>query len=109
MNERTHFDLRDGRGGIAGPCTAVLEAGTDASYPMLTVLGGIAEFERDLIHGQTSEGRERAKARGAKLGRKAETDRTPEVRGDPAARLSTARRRERFPAAETRRTARFPD
>jgi DNA invertase Pin-like site-specific DNA recombinase len=31
---------------------------------MLTVLGGLAEFERDLIRSRTGEGRERAKARG---------------------------------------------
>jgi len=37
---------------------------------MLTVLGGLAEFERDLIRTRASEGRERAKARGVKLGRK---------------------------------------
>jgi DNA invertase Pin-like site-specific DNA recombinase len=37
---------------------------------MLTVLDGLAEFERDLIRTRTSEGRERAKARGVKLGRK---------------------------------------
>ena len=37
---------------------------------MLTVLGGLAEFERDLIRARTSEGRERAKARGVKMGRK---------------------------------------
>lgn len=37
---------------------------------MLTVLGGLAEFERDLIRSRTSEGRDRAKARGVKLGRK---------------------------------------
>ena len=36
---------------------------------MLTVLGGLAEFERDLIRARTSEGRERAQARGVKLGR----------------------------------------
>jgi DNA invertase Pin-like site-specific DNA recombinase len=35
---------------------------------MLTVLGGLAEFERDLIRARTSEGRERAKARGVKMG-----------------------------------------
>src|SRR3954471_13953144 len=33
---------------------------------MLTVLGGLAEFERDLI--RTGEGRARARARGVKLG-----------------------------------------
>jgi DNA invertase Pin-like site-specific DNA recombinase len=37
---------------------------------MLTVLSGLAEFERELIRTRTSEGRERAKARGLKLGRK---------------------------------------
>jgi len=37
---------------------------------MLTVLGGLAEFERDSIRARTSEGRERAKARGVTLGRK---------------------------------------
>jgi len=37
---------------------------------MLTVLGGLAEFERDLIRARTGEGRERAKARGVKMGHK---------------------------------------
>ncbi len=37
---------------------------------MLTVLGGLAEFERSLIHARTSEGRNRAKAEGVKFGRK---------------------------------------
>jgi DNA invertase Pin-like site-specific DNA recombinase len=37
---------------------------------MLTVLGGLAEFERELIKARTSEGRARAKARGVRLGRK---------------------------------------
>jgi DNA invertase Pin-like site-specific DNA recombinase len=37
---------------------------------MLTVLGGLAEFERDLIRVRTGEGRERARARGVRMGRK---------------------------------------
>lgn len=37
---------------------------------MLTVLGGLAEFERELIRARTGEGRERAKARGVKMGPK---------------------------------------
>jgi DNA invertase Pin-like site-specific DNA recombinase len=37
---------------------------------MLTVIGGLAEFERELIRARTSEGRERAVARGVKMGRK---------------------------------------
>jgi DNA invertase Pin-like site-specific DNA recombinase len=48
------------------------DAWADTTTPhgrlMLTVLGGLAEFERDLIRARTSEGRERAKARGVKLG-----------------------------------------
>ena len=37
---------------------------------MLTVLGGVAEFEREMIRARTGEGRARAVARGVKLGRK---------------------------------------
>ncbi len=36
---------------------------------MLTVLGGLAEFERELIRTRTGEGRARAVARGVKMGR----------------------------------------
>jgi DNA invertase Pin-like site-specific DNA recombinase len=36
---------------------------------MLTVLGGLAEFERDLIRVRTGEGRARAVERGQKMGR----------------------------------------
>jgi DNA invertase Pin-like site-specific DNA recombinase len=35
---------------------------------MLTVLAGLAEFERELIRARTGEGRDRAKARGVKMG-----------------------------------------
>ncbi len=37
---------------------------------MVTLLGGLAEFERELIRARTSEGRARAKANGQSLGRK---------------------------------------
>lgn len=36
---------------------------------MLTVLAGLAEFERELIRARTGEGRSRAMARGVKFGR----------------------------------------
>jgi DNA invertase Pin-like site-specific DNA recombinase len=36
---------------------------------MLTVLGGLAEFERELIRARTGEGRKRAATRGVKMGR----------------------------------------
>jgi hypothetical protein len=37
---------------------------------MVTVLAGLAEFERELIRAYTSEGRTRAKENGQSLGRK---------------------------------------
>jgi DNA invertase Pin-like site-specific DNA recombinase len=37
---------------------------------MLTVLGGLAEFERELIKARTDEGRKRAQARGVRFWRK---------------------------------------
>ena len=37
---------------------------------MLTVLGGLAEFERHLILARTDEGRKRAQVRGVRFGRK---------------------------------------
>ena len=43
---------------------------TPAGWLMLTVLGGLAEFERELIKARTSEGRERAKKAGVRMGRK---------------------------------------
>jgi DNA invertase Pin-like site-specific DNA recombinase len=49
------------------------DAWADTTTPhgrlMLTVLGGLAEFERELILARTSDGRARAKARGVKFGR----------------------------------------
>ncbi len=49
------------------------DAWADTTTPhgclMLTVLGGLAEFERELIRARTGEGRERAKARGGSLAR----------------------------------------
>jgi DNA invertase Pin-like site-specific DNA recombinase len=43
---------------------------TPAGKLMLTVLGGLAEYERHLILARTSEGRKRAQARGVRFGRK---------------------------------------
>jgi DNA invertase Pin-like site-specific DNA recombinase len=47
-------------------------ANTDTAHGrlMLTVLGGLAEFERHLILTRTSEGRARARASGQRFGRK---------------------------------------
>ncbi len=43
---------------------------TPAGKLMFTMLGAIAEFERDLINERTAEGRERAKLQGKHMGRK---------------------------------------
>ena len=51
---------------------------------MLTVLGGLAEFERELIRTRTGEGRQRAKARGVIMGRRPKL--TPHQRREAIAR-----------------------
>jgi DNA invertase Pin-like site-specific DNA recombinase len=52
---------------------ALTDAWADTTTPtgklILTVLGGLAEFERSLISERTAEGRERAKRAGRRLGR----------------------------------------
>jgi DNA invertase Pin-like site-specific DNA recombinase len=53
---------------------------------MLTVLGGLAEFERELILARTSDGRARAKARGVRFGRPAAL--TPHQRAEALQRLA---------------------
>jgi DNA invertase Pin-like site-specific DNA recombinase len=50
------------------------DAWADTTTPhgrlMVTILGGLAEFERELIRSRTGEGRERAKERGVRMGRR---------------------------------------
>jgi DNA invertase Pin-like site-specific DNA recombinase len=66
------------------------DAWADTTTPhgrlMLTVLGGLAEFERELIRARTGEGRERAKARGVRFGRPQKL--TPHQRREAIARLN---------------------
>src|SRR5665213_417886 len=45
------------------------DTSTSTGRLMIAVLGGLAEFERELIRARTGEGRERAKARGQHMGR----------------------------------------
>jgi DNA invertase Pin-like site-specific DNA recombinase len=65
------------------------DAWADTTTPhgrlMLTVLGGLAEFERELIRARTGDGRARAKARGVKFGRP--TALTPHQRHEALQRL----------------------
>src|SRR5262249_54313966 len=58
---------------------------------MLTALGGLAEFERELIRARTGDGRARAKARGVKFGRP--TALTPHQRHEALQRLGKAKHR----------------
>ena len=53
---------------------------------MLTILGGLAEFERELILARTDDGRKRAKAKGVKFGRP--TKPTPHQRQEALERLA---------------------
>ena len=53
---------------------------------MLTVLGGLAEFERELILARTGEGRKRAKDRGVRFGRPRKL--SPHQRQEALARLA---------------------
>ena len=73
---RSTRDLLNTLAAIAGKKAGFRSLGdtwADTTTPhgrlMLTVLGGLAEFERELIRARTGEGRERAKARGVKMGR----------------------------------------
>jgi DNA invertase Pin-like site-specific DNA recombinase len=51
---------------------------------MLTILGGLVEFERELIRARTGEGRARAKAAGVHMGRPPKL--TPHQRREALAR-----------------------
>jgi DNA invertase Pin-like site-specific DNA recombinase len=65
----TLAQIADKGAGFRSLADAWAAATTSHGRLMLTVLGGLAEFERDLIRSRTTEGRERAKAKGVKMGR----------------------------------------
>jgi DNA invertase Pin-like site-specific DNA recombinase len=60
-------------GGLSAGFLSLRESWCDTTTPagklMLTIFGGIAEFERDLIRSRTDEGIERAKRLGKRFGR----------------------------------------
>ena len=74
QSTRDLLNTLDAIGKAGAGFRSLADTWADTSTPhgrlMLTVLGGLAEFERHLILARTDEGRKRAQARGVKFGRK---------------------------------------
>jgi DNA invertase Pin-like site-specific DNA recombinase len=83
-------DLAERECGFVSLGEAWCDTTTDVGRLMMTIMGGIAEFERGLIRKRCEEGIERAKRKGTKFGR-------------PSALDASQRRRiaERYTAGET--------
>ena len=68
---RDLLNLLDEVGKAGAGFRSLADTWADTTTPhgrlMLTVLGGLAEFERELIRARTDEGRKRAQARGVRL------------------------------------------
>ena len=68
---RDLLNILDAIGKAGAGFKSLKDAWADTTTPhgrlMLTVLGGLAEFERELIRARTDDGRKRAKARGVRL------------------------------------------
>ena len=65
----THATITERKAGFRSLGDTWADTTTAHGRLMLTVLGWLAEFERELIRARTDEGRARAKARGKSLGR----------------------------------------
>jgi DNA invertase Pin-like site-specific DNA recombinase len=70
---RDLLNILDAIGKAGADFRSLGDAWADTTTPhgrlMLTVLGGLAEFERELILARTGDGRARAKAKGVRFGR----------------------------------------
>jgi DNA invertase Pin-like site-specific DNA recombinase len=70
---RDLLNILDTVGKAGAGFKSLADAWADTTTPhgrlMLTVLGGLAEFERELIKARTGDGRKRAQARGVRFGR----------------------------------------
>jgi DNA invertase Pin-like site-specific DNA recombinase len=70
---RDLLNILDQIGKAGAGFKSIADTWADTTTPhgrlMLTILGGLAEFERELIKARTSEGRKRAKAAGVHMGR----------------------------------------
>jgi DNA invertase Pin-like site-specific DNA recombinase len=66
-------NILDAIGKAGAGFKSLSDAWADTTTPhgrlMLTILGGLAEFERELIIARTGDGRARAKAKGVRFGR----------------------------------------
>src|SRR5215813_1473460 len=87
---RDLLNVLDAVGEAGAAFKSLGDAWADTTTPhgrlMLTVLGGLAEFERELIIARTGEGRTRAKAQGVRFGRPAAL--TPHQRREAMQRLA---------------------
>jgi DNA invertase Pin-like site-specific DNA recombinase len=72
---RDLLNILDAIGKAGAGFKSLADTWADTTTPhgklMITILGGLAEFERSLILARTSEGRQRAKAAGIHMGRPA--------------------------------------
>jgi DNA invertase Pin-like site-specific DNA recombinase len=70
---RDLLNILDAVGKAGAGFKSLADTWADTTTPhgrlILTVLGGLAEFERELIRSRTGEGRKRAMARGVRFGR----------------------------------------
>ena len=96
--------ITDRKAGFRSLADAWADTTTAHGRLMLTILAGLAEFERELIRARTGEGRARAKARGVKMGRKFKL--TPAPAAGSARKAAERRSPDRDrPAATTSVTA----
>src|SRR5262249_58232683 len=79
--------IADRKAGLRSLGDAWAATTTSHGRLMLTVLGGLAEFERELIRARTGEGRKRAKERGVRFGRPRKM--TPHQRQEALQRLAS--------------------
>ena len=98
--------IADRRAGFRSLGDAWADTTTAHGRLMLTVLAGLAEFERELIRARTGEGRDRAKAQGVKWEGSRNSPSTRCARRSNAA-TGTRSRCATSPAATTSVTARF--
>ena len=92
---RDLLNILDAIGKAGAGFKSLSDAWADTTTPdgrlMLTILGGLAEFERELILARTGDGRARAKAKGVRFGRPRKLSHTSGRR--PYSASQTARRK----------------